>query len=85
MKEHAFQSLLVEGFVPFKVTVLVIARNGVALRGQMHANLVRSSGFDGDFQQGAAFQALCHFDQGDRAHAVGVVACGHTDTALTVW
>ena len=61
MQKHAFESglgrWLLKLTIPLKITVFVVARNRMALRGQMHPDLVRAPGLDGHFEQGGPLQA----------------------------
>ena len=92
MQKHALQTLLGQALVQVEVAVFVIAHNGMALAGQVDANLVRAPGFDGHLQQGhgrqtlqgARRQALAHTHQRQGRHGIGVVGGGHAHAPLAI-
>ena len=64
----------------------------MSLAGQMHTNLVRAAGFDGDFEQRERRVGReriggdlgFHLDQRDRTHAIGVVVGDDLDAPFAV-
>ena len=57
----------------FRVAVLVIAKNGMADAGELHANLRPTAGFDGERKERGFFAPFQHPVMGDRfANGFGI-------------
>ena len=84
VQKHALQALFLKRFVPFEIAVFVISSDGVSLRSQVHSNLMSSPSLDGDLQQSASIPTLCHFDQGDRSHAIRIFIGRDPNSALAI-
>ena len=76
--------------VQVEIAVFVITGNRMTFVCQVHADLMRAAGFDGDFKQGkrragrrrTGRNGRLELDQRDRAHAVRVVVGHHLDASF---